>query len=150
MRASDQKGMSPVVTTIIIVAVGIPVAIALAICIGGLVATFTRFEKLEITNVWASLGSGTFTINMSFTNTGSSDATVTAVMINGIPYDRWSGAKVIPAPSISAPVGKALSLRVEFPNKSTNGNSVLTSGVTVTITLHTSNGEDYPKYVPLP
>lgn len=142
--------MSPVITTIIIVAVGIPLAIAVGIWMGGLVTTYTRSERLEMTPALASMESGTFTVIANFTNKGSSDTTVTQVMINGKPYYAWSGATVTPALPLPAPTGKGLSLKVRFPNRSTDGNALLTSGLAITVTLRTSGGVDYSRMVVLP
>ncbi len=142
--------MSPVVTTVVIVAVGIPLAIAVAIWMGGLVATYTRSERLELTQAVPSIAGTTFTVIANFTNKGSSDTTVTQVMINGKPYYAWSGATVTPALPLAAPTGQGISLRVQFPLRSTDGNALLTSGLTVTITLRTSGGVDYSRMVVLP
>jgi FlaG/FlaF family flagellin (archaellin) len=146
----DSKGMSPVITTIIIVAVGIPLAIAVGIWMGGLVTTYTRSERLEMTQAIASMEGGTFTIIANFTNKGSSDTTVTELMINEKPYYSWSGATVSPALPLAAPTGEGLSLKVQFPNRSTDGNALLTSGLTVTIALRTSGGVEYSRMVVLP
>ena len=150
MRSKRSGGFAPVVTTVIIVAVGIPIAIAVGIWLSHVFTAYAMFEKLEISNAWASMTDGTFTIEMELTNTGYSDTTITQVMINHVSYDLWNGARVTPAPSIPAPVGKNIDLKVQFPDKSTNGDAVLTSGVTVTMTLRTSDGANYPVLIVLP
>jgi len=45
----NRKGISPVIATVIIVAVTITVAIAISFWMGGIAGLYTRFEKLEIT-----------------------------------------------------------------------------------------------------
>ncbi|MEM3194444.1 MAG: archaellin/type IV pilin N-terminal domain-containing protein, partial [Candidatus Bathyarchaeia archaeon] len=50
---ADRRGISPVVATVILVAVTIVVAVAVAYWMGGLTAIYTRFEKLEITSAYA-------------------------------------------------------------------------------------------------
>jgi len=69
-----KKGISPVITTVILVAVGIAIAIAVALWMSGLVGIFTRFEKVEVRNSYASKPSG-FEIVISFINTGSMKST---------------------------------------------------------------------------
>ncbi|MGC8935244.1 MAG: archaellin/type IV pilin N-terminal domain-containing protein, partial [Thermoproteota archaeon] len=70
----DKKGISPVITTVILVAVGIALAVAIGLWMSGLVATFTRFEKLEITSAYAISTNDGWTVYITAKNTGSADA----------------------------------------------------------------------------
>ena|GEM_PF-4355267 len=49
----DRSGISPVVTTVVLVAIGIVIAVAVSLWLSGLASTFTRFEKLEIISAYA-------------------------------------------------------------------------------------------------
>ncbi|MEM3079407.1 MAG: hypothetical protein QXF21_03725 [Thermoproteota archaeon] len=51
---NDRRGVSPVITTVIIVAVGITIAIAVALWMTGLVGAFMGYEKIEIRSAYAS------------------------------------------------------------------------------------------------
>jgi len=149
-----------VITTVILVAVGIALAVAIGLWMSGLVATFTRFEKLEVTSAYAT-GSGTsgWNIYVTIKNTGSADATITSIMVNGVPID---GSTITSDPPVSStqsqtlPVGghidftlaiSATSGSATWPPGST---SKLTSGVTVNIVFHSAAGKDYPTSVTLP
>ncbi|MEM2812119.1 MAG: archaellin/type IV pilin N-terminal domain-containing protein, partial [Candidatus Bathyarchaeia archaeon] len=54
----NQKAVSPVIATIIIVAVAIVMSIAVAYWMLGLATTFTRYEKLEFISAYAVKDAG--------------------------------------------------------------------------------------------
>jgi len=88
-RRLNRRGISPVIATIIIVAVAIAIAIAVAFWVVGIAGLFTRFEKLEISYIYAEPnedGTG-WKITLMVRNTGSATATIDQVFLNGIPND---------------------------------------------------------------
>jgi flagellin-like protein len=151
----DRRGISPVIATVIIVAVTIAVSIAVAYWMGGLASFFTRFEKIEIGTAYATGTETTgFTIKLSeIKNTGSADATVTAVHINGKLTSEWSGITITPSPPQSIVSGGKLgtdgTMTITIPT-SLSGKAPFTSGTTLSVTLHTASGKDYPVNVALP
>jgi flagellin-like protein len=146
MSMRKKRGISPVIATVIIVAIAITVAIAVGLWITGIIGTFTRFERLEITSAYAEKDTGKFTIHMVANNTGSAAATITDIFVNGKP----SSAAGATASDI---IGKTIN-----PGEGIKGDIILTStdsikyssGQTVEIVLHTASGKDYPKSVLLP
>ena len=69
----NRRGLSTVIATIIIVAIAIVMAIAVAYWAMGVGNSFTRFEKLQITNAYASSDTAaTITVK----NTGTATATL--------------------------------------------------------------------------
>jgi flagellin-like protein len=142
----DRKGISPVIATVIIVAVTIAVAIAVAFWMGGLTSIFTRFEKLEITSAYADLSEGKFTITLNYKNTGSADASISGIFINGKPYSDAGATLEEPTPlPFSCKVGVEGKVKVTV-----NEGAPFVSGVTVEVTIHTAAGKDYPRVVVLP
>jgi flagellin-like protein len=157
----DKRGISPVITTVILVAVGIALAVAIGLWMSGLVATFTRFEKLEVTSAYAiSNNNGTWTVTIIAKNTGSADATVTTVMINGIPNNNGNGwgnndvaGNVNPGPSpngVTINVGNQQQFTILLFRGHTIGTTTLSPGITLNIVLHSAAGKDYPASVTLP
>ena len=150
----DKKGISPVITTVILVAVGIALAVAIGLWMSGLVATFTRFEKLEITSAYAVIdpdNPNTWNVYITAKNTGSADATITTVMINGIPNSDWGAAATInPSPPTSIFVGSEQKFEITLNKNEKIGSTTLTSGITLNIVLHSAAGKDYPASVTLP
>jgi len=146
----DKKGISPVITTVILVAVGIALAVAIGLWMSGLVATFTRFEKLEVTSAYAiSTGTTSWEAYVIVNNTGSADATVSTIMVNGIPIDgtKIKVDKTLPYP---LPVGTGEKFTLTITKNAEWGGGKLTSGITINIVLHTAAGKDYPASVTLP
>lgn len=81
----NRKAISPVISTIIIVAVAIAISIAVAFWLGGITGIFTRFEKLEIPTAYAVSTATGWEITLEVKNTGTTQTTITDVLVNGIP-----------------------------------------------------------------
>jgi hypothetical protein len=113
--------------------VAIVIAIAVAFWASGLVSVFTRFEKIEIVSAYWN---GTNVVVIA-KNSGSSDAVVDAIFVNGRPCQTGL--------SSSIPIGGQASFDVP-----TGDNCVITGGVTNEIALHTTSGKTYPVAVLVP
>ena len=77
----NKKALSPVVAAIILIAVTVAVSIAVAAWMGSLTIGFMETTELTVTNV--AFTPSTNTTVVSLTNSGTSDATVTILKING-------------------------------------------------------------------
>jgi len=142
-----RRGISPVISTIIIVAVAIAISIAVAFWLGGITAIFTRFEKLEITVAYATGSEADgWNVTLEVKNTGTTDITITDILINNIPYTEYGDA-VNATYDPSLPTGAEATINITIAERSTSG---FISGQSVTITIHTAGGQDYPKTVALP
>lgn len=82
------KAISPVIATIIIVAVTIVLSITVALWISGIATRFTRYENLEYRAVITIPTSNGWNITLRVKNTGSAPASITHILINEIPYDQ--------------------------------------------------------------
>ena len=93
----NRRAVSPVIATIIIVAVAIVMSIAVAYWMLGLAGTFTRYEKLEFVSAyatkvqswnWSETENDEYSFNITITlkNTGSAAATIDTIFINGVPH----------------------------------------------------------------
>jgi hypothetical protein len=108
-----------------------------------------RFEKLEIPTAYAvydAVGKA-WTITLEVKNTGTVDVILTDVLVNGRSFSTYVGqVKVSPSLVNGLPVltGGSVTLKVVI------GVDGFKSGQSITITLHTSSGQDYSKTVVLP
>jgi flagellin-like protein len=75
-----RKALSPVVASIILIAVTVAVSIAVAAWMGALTFTFMATEELKITNVEFITGGSL--VNITMQNTGTSPITVEEIRIN--------------------------------------------------------------------
>ena len=142
------SGISPVVATVILVAVAIVIAIAVAFWASGLVGVFTRFEKIEIVSTyWDGEEDAVVVIAR---NTGSSDAAVDMIFVNGRPCDDWGviiDDDETDDDETTKPVILAIGKSARFTVSDT---CVITGGVTNEIALHTTSGKTYPVAVLVP
>jgi FlaG/FlaF family flagellin (archaellin) len=149
------KAVSPVIATIIIVAIAITMSIAVAYWVLGLGSSFTKYEKVEFTSAYADYDAGTsyYNISMVLKNTGSAAATVdnSTIFYNGKPADA-------PAYEGFAPVANFASFTM-IPGNVTSGltidlkggtDSPWASGMTVEVMIQTAAGKQYPKVITLP
>ncbi len=114
-------------------AVAIVIAIAVAFWASGLVGVFTRFEKIEIVSAyWNGVN-----VTVIAKNSGSSDAVVDGIFVNGRPCRTGLNTPI--------PIGRNETFTVP-----TGPNCVTTGGVTNEIALHTTSGKTYPVAVLVP
>ena len=156
------KAVSPVIATIIIVAIAIVMSIAVAYWMLGLGASFTRFEKLEFTSGYAIINSTqrtintfnttTFDIKVTLKNSGSADATLDLVFLNGIPSGDYGGSNstviVTWAGATTLKPGDSVSGVISLP-KDLIGTS-WKSGMNVDLMIQSVKGNLYPKTIVLP
>ncbi|MBS7633924.1 type IV pilin [Candidatus Bathyarchaeota archaeon] len=143
---ANKRGISPVVATVILVAVTIVVAVAVAYWMGGIAGLYTRYEKLEITSIYAEYNATVknFTITVYVKNTGSADATIDNVLLNGKPYNTFNATLTRSLP-ISLSVGNSTTIVINI-----GSGEPFVSGVSVEVRLHSAGGQEYPKTVTLP
>ena len=176
----SKKAVSPVIATIIIVAVAIVMSIAVAYWMLGLVGTFTRFEKLEFVSAYAvkyviNSGKNAFNITISVKNSGTSPATVTKFFFNGIPDTTVNSTNIKEGKTLEENVGLRIlygstaesSFKADGTTVTINpgetktfsihmldgaiiGSGYAVSGVSLEITIQTAAGNQYPKTITLP
>ncbi len=78
----NKKGLSPVVASIILIAVTVAVSIAVAAWMGALTVGFMGSNSLTITNVTFPTAD---TITLTIKNTGTKTVTVSQVKVNNVP-----------------------------------------------------------------
>ncbi len=155
----NSKGVSPVISTIIIVSVAIVMSIAVAYWMLGIGASFTRFEKLEFTSPYTEMDPDGkyFTVFITVKNTGSASFSVEQVLLNGKPPEAYD--VTIGKETVSTVTTNFTGVMLE-PGQKTTGTISLRkgkvwgydwmSGMTIEITILTSSGREYPKMITLP
>lgn len=87
----SRRAVSPVIATVILVAVAITIAVAVSYWMGGISSQYTRFEKLEVTSVYSELdtadwtgaaGASCWVITLDFRNTGTTEASIIGALVN--------------------------------------------------------------------
>ena len=123
-----KKGISPVIATIILIAITIVIAIAVAGWVFGLFGSYSRTQAVTIVASASSCNPNGCNIMVS--NQGGSAITVVSASVDGqtVPTNSITGGTVIPA-------GKSNTVSITFPS----GTS-FTAGQTVQVQLGLSNG----------
>jgi flagellin-like protein len=125
----DSKAISPVIATVILVAITIVVALAFAFWSSGLVASFQATERLEV----RVLHVGPSTVTIQIRNTGSNDVVITDIMT----LQQGTVKSTITIPNTPGSIlSPGLSVRV-------TGNHGADRGTTFQVVVITSSGNAY-------
>ena len=174
----SRKALSPVIATVILVSVTIVVAVSVAYWMGSIAGTYTRFEKVEIPTAYAnkvndwtgdgnspwggqSVACGGWNVTFVLKNSGSADATIDNLFINGKPYTQFTNVTVRwyeNGATAFYPQNGTLSLTVNAGGTATidilvrtgeDQDITFSSGTALDIKLHTAAGKEYPKLLEL-
>jgi flagellin-like protein len=80
----SKKALSPVVASIILIAVTVAVSIAVAAWMGALTFTFTATEQIQITNMQFGPEGTSSWIAVTINNTGTSPVTINEAWVNNV------------------------------------------------------------------
>jgi len=143
----NKRALSPVIATVVLVAVTIVVAVAVSYWMGGIAGLYTRFEKIEIVKSYAVKESnGNFTVVIELKNSGSADATIQYVLVNGRPLEDYGTENMTISPLLPAtiPIGKSQTFTISIDG------DLFSSGTTLDLKFHSAAGKDYPVMLTLP
>ena len=130
----SKKALSPVVASIILIAVTVAVSIAVAAWMGALTFTFTKTEELKITGIlW-----GTNYANLTVTNTGAS-----ALTISGVKVDQEATIGTIEGDSIPTDTHNLAKGATEVLQIYNIDSAAWTSGTKYTFAVLTAAGNQY-------
>jgi len=160
----NMRAISPVIATVIIVSVAIAIAVAVAFWMTGITGIFTRYEKLEIISAYAEkepsgAPTGYFRVTLRIRNTGSSDATIDNVFVNGVPVESSTTGSMYVSQSANGSTAVNFGSSDQWISVNTGSSTTLyvfldtdnySSGQIVEIKVHTASGNEYPKSVQLP
>ncbi len=116
------KALSPVVASIILIAVTVAVSIAVAAWMGALTFTFTNTEQIQITNMAFGPSANPSWIAVTVNNTGTSPVTINEAWINNVKHTTTNPANQLPA-IIPANQGLVLNITTTSNPQVINGNN---------------------------
>jgi len=168
----ERKAVSPVIATVILVAVAITVAVGVSYWMGGISSQYTQFEKVEVQTGWSQVDVDAasspvgWIIKLAIKNSGSASSTITHVFVNDMPVvlvdggnDGITGSDKNPtSPILTTAIGANIDddgLTLEAGEDASIEVYIgvdygeLSSGTTVNIKLHSAGGMDYIKLIRL-
>ncbi len=143
-----RKAVSPVIGTVILIAVGIAVSVTVAYWEVGIASTYVKLEKVEIKSsvcTWNSTG-GYWKIELSMKNNGPSSSTLMEAFVNNAEAQNY-GIDAAVAGETSTNMtsstlimsGASIMVNVYI----SQGYGTLSPGTSVNIRLHSTSGYDY-------
>jgi len=161
-----RKAVSPVIATVILVAVAITVAVGVSYWMGGISSQYTQFEKVEIQTGYATYDSTNtiWTVTMVVKNSGSADANVNMVFLNDVPcatlnygvtaattpVGEWGCDFASTGVVLQAGQSDTIEIFVDNPPSAVTSLANLSAGTTINVKLHSAGGMDYIKLIKLP
>jgi len=162
----ERKAISPVIATVILVAVAITVAVGVSYWMSGISSQYTQFEKVEIQTGYATYDTTNtiWTVTMAIKNSGSADATVNMAFLNDVPCDAaeykkgaanltagWWGVS-FKTTGVTLKPGESTTVYVYIDNPCDQVAELafLSAGTTVNVKIHSAGGMDYIKLIRLP
>ena len=151
----SRKAVSPVIATVILVAVAITVSVAVAYWMGGISGQYTKFEKVEIKSAVCTQDSDlNWIVAVTLKNSGTAIATLDAVFVNN---DACANGTTPAAPLATITTDLSYSNAYQLTQGEEQSFYVwigatygtLSSGTTVNIKIHSAGGMEYPKLVEL-
>ncbi len=157
-KLTKRRAVSPVIATVILVAVAITVAVAVSYWMSGISSQYTQFEKVEIQTAICTLDpvTGNWEIIVKLKNTGSKAATLTNIFVNEAEVSAYNA---------SAPVATVDTITTDMPlatpfSISSGATGIVTvwvganyatlsPGTTINMKIHSAGGMDYIKLVQL-
>jgi flagellin-like protein len=140
----NRKALSPVVASIILIAVTVAVSIAVAAWMGALTLNLTNTEQLTFTNSQWQTNDAWFTFTVK--NTGSTDLSIQEVRIDQIAPATitYSITGSAPWTAFSAPLSVAKGTSISF-NVTRTGS--FSHGVSYQFTVLTAKGNTFGPYI---
>jgi len=153
-RARAKRAVSTVISSVVLVAVAITIAVAVTGWMEGIPGQYMKLEKVEIHSsvcTWNSTG-GFWKIGLSLKNTGTSSATFITAFVNEAEVQNYG---------VDAMVAGQTSTNMNATTSITSGASVvlnvyiaqgyasLSTATTVNIKIHSAGGMDYMALVQL-
>lgn len=141
-KTKTKKGISPVIATVILVAVAVVIAAALAGFSSSLFGSYSQSAQIAVRSI--NLNAATEDGSMDIVNRGGSAEMITKVSVTnfGVADDPTAGTGDIQN-GLGAPVIDANSdATIDFTGID-EGPNTLTAGQTVTVTVSTESGQTY-------
>ena len=164
----NRKAISPVIATVILVAVAITIAVAVSYWMSGIAGQYTKFEKVEIQSGYSELvpigaSGGGWIITLELKNSGSATANLIKVFVNDKPVDEYAvsafeltdTATIACGPTQTGVNFTATGLAIDSGKTASPtvqiylGSGLYSSGTTIDIKIHSAGGMDYIKLISL-
>jgi len=155
-----RRAVSPVIATVILVAVAITVAVAVSYWMSGIAGQYTSFEKIELPVHYSQYvndigdGGAGWNQTIELKNSGSKDATINNIFLNNIPLRDYVSGILLSYVDADGEHGVVLTADIVIPvRKGTQVKLIIgipedtegcTPGTTIDLKITTAAGNQYP------
>jgi len=148
-RMRQKEGLSKPFVLLLLAIVTVVVTLTIGYWMGGVTSIFTKHEQVDITGAEASrLEDGGWVITLQVKNTGSVDATLDLLLINGKAPSEFGPGAVVATPSLPISLQAGSEVRTVTISVKT-GTAGFITGATIDVEFRSSAGRHYIKPVML-
>jgi flagellin-like protein len=155
-KTRRRRALSPVIATVILVAIAITVSVAVAYWMGGIAGTFTTFEQVEIQNAVCTKDNfGNWVITLTMKNTGTAQTTLISLFVNDVEATPDASAPDAAVATLTTNLNVTTSTTLLSGETGTilvwvgRDYGTLSSGTTLNLKIHSTGGMDYLKLITL-
>ena len=150
----NPRAVSPVIATVILVAIAITVSVAVAYWMGGVTGTFTKFEQVEIQSGACEMDTGGlfWNITIKMKNAGDATATLNGVFVSDLEVTDYGASGFTAGEAVTSMTaaetlnsGANVTIQVYIATDYKD----LSSGTQINIKIHSAGGMDYIKIIEL-
>jgi archaeal type IV pilus assembly protein PilA len=154
-----RRAISPVISTVILVAVAIVISVSAAFYLSGTTSQYTGIEKIEIPTAYCILNpivnNSRWAAHFSIKNSGPTPTRISYIMVNDVlisEYNISEGESLsstasmgtsLPDGGITLESGETVAVDVWI------GSGLFSSGTSISVKIHSTSGFDYVKLVKL-
>ena len=148
-----RRAVSPVIASVLLVAVAVMIAVGVSFWMSGISSQYTLFETMEITTAYSmvetNVTNAQWKIVLGIKNSGSAGATLKEVFVNRVPVNDYgvsSGGSLTDASSTGTSIstnGATLKSGERKVFYVWIGSGLMSSGTSCEIKIHSAAGMDY-------
>ncbi|MBO3799600.1 MAG: hypothetical protein FGF52_00870 [Candidatus Brockarchaeota archaeon] len=155
----SRRGISPVITAVILIAIGVAIVMPLMLWASGLTGSFTNRENIRAELYECYSEEDLFVIRVGLKNLGDTPSKIAGLTINDVPLSvmegvdlHWVSEQGESGDEVPIPLKTGVKVKVELkiPYGASYDGGVLTSGTTISLGFHSSRNIDYKITVRLP
>jgi hypothetical protein len=106
-----------------------------------------ELESIEVSSCYAVKNTINYAVSVTLKNSGSQDATITEIILNGKPLSQYQASLInstLPTTGQTIAIGKSGSITISISASSYQ------SGTTLVLKFHSAVGKDYSQMLTLP
>jgi hypothetical protein len=143
----SDRAIQMVIVAVILLAVMILSVVGFSYVMGGITGTYAKAENMKVNSFYVTKNGNYYNMTFVLKNSGSGDATISFVAINGKPLGSFAVGEAfsdMPSGGLRVPFGQSVTLKLSVLV------TLYVSDSDLNIDFHSASGKDYMQTLSLP